>query len=51
MVLYNIDLLDERVILHWNNEFGIKEDLKKNIAKFIDYLEEDDEDSSEEDSD
>lgn len=50
MVLYNIDLLDERVILHWNNEFEIKEDLKENIAKFIDYLEEDDEDSSEEES-
>lgn len=48
MVLYNSDLLDERVILHWNDKFEIKEELKENIVKFIEYLEEDEESSDEE---
>lgn len=42
LVMYQLDLLDERVILHWFAEYDIKENLKTDIAEFIDYLEQDD---------
>ena len=45
--MYKLDLIEGEVILHWFKKIQINDDLKANIQKFIDYLEE----SSEEESD
>lgn len=47
MTLYQLDLIEGEVILHWYHKSAIDQELKSAIKKFIDYLEE----SSEEESD
>lgn len=47
--LYKMDVLEGEIILHWYNKYQANEGLKKNIRRFIDYLEESDSEESESD--